>query len=72
MQRRLCFRAADDGSLLLEEDTVAFRLTPAFERGAEELGVAPGTRVRVELLDAGGHLLDSWIFLVPPTEGRRP
>lgn len=59
MQRTLCFRAADDNSLLLEEYTLAFRLTPECERGAAGIGVSSGTRVRVELLDDGGHLLDS-------------
>lgn len=59
MQRTVCFRAADDNSLLLEEDTLAFQLTPEYERAAAGLGVPSGTRVRVELLDEGGHLLDS-------------
>jgi hypothetical protein len=71
MQRNLCFRASDDGSVLLEEHTLAFRLTPGCERRAEELGVSAGRRVRVELLDERGHLLDSWTYLVPPTEGQR-
>ncbi len=65
MQRTMCYRASDDGVLLLEDHTVAFRLTPACERGAAELGVSAGTRVRVELLDDAGHLLDSRIYLVP-------
>jgi hypothetical protein len=64
----MCFRASDNDSLLLEECTLAFRLTPGCERGAEELGVSAGTRVRVELLDDGGHLLDSRTYLVPRTE----
>jgi hypothetical protein len=62
VRRRLCIRAADDGSLLLEEYTLAFRLTPGCERGAAELGVSSGRRVRVELLDDGGHLLDFRIY----------
>ena len=59
MQRTLCHRATDDDSLLRQEQTLAFRLTPGCERDAAELGVATGTPVRVELLDDGGHLLDS-------------
>lgn len=66
MRRTLSFRAVDDDSLLLEEHTLAFRLTPGCERGAGELGVAAGSRVRVELLDDGGHLLDSRSYLAPP------
>jgi hypothetical protein len=64
VQRTVCFRAADDGSLLREELTLAFRLTPGCERGAGELSVPAGTRVRVELLDDGGHLLDSRTYHV--------
>ena len=67
MRRTVCYRASD-GGLLLEEHTLAFRLTPASERGAAELGVSTDSRVRVELLDDGGHLLDSRSYLVPPTE----
>jgi hypothetical protein len=59
VRRTMCHRAADNDSLLREDDTLAFRLTPGCERGAAELGVSSGTRVRVELLDDGGHLLDS-------------
>ena len=62
MQRIVCFRAADDQSLLLEESSLAFRLTPGCERGAGELGVSSGRQVRVELLDDSGHLLDSWTY----------
>ena len=51
MQRTVCFRASDNDGLLLEEHTLAFRLTPGCERGAAELGVPAGTRVRVELLE---------------------
>ena len=68
MQRTVRFRA-DNGDLLLEENTFAFRLAPACERGAADLGVCAGSRVRVELLDDAGHLLDSRIYLVPPTGG---
>lgn len=63
MQRTLCHRAADDDSLLRQEHTLAFRLTPGCERDAAELGVSAGARVRVELLDDGGHLLDSRTYL---------
>jgi hypothetical protein len=69
MQRTLCFRASDKASVLLEEHTLAFRLTPGCERGAKELGISAGSRVRVELLDDAGHLLDSRTYLVPPTAG---
>lgn len=62
MRRMLCFRAADDKRLLLEEDSVVFHLTPQCERSAGELGVSAGTRVRVELLDDGSHLLDYWNY----------
>ena len=72
MHRTVCFRASDNDGLLLEEYTLAFRLTPGCERGASELGVPAGTRVRVELLDDGGHLLDSMTYLVPPTDGHGP
>jgi hypothetical protein len=69
MQRTVCFRASDKASVLLEEHTLAFRLTPGCERGAAELGVCAGSRVRMELLDDAGHLLDSRTYLVPPTTG---
>jgi hypothetical protein len=68
MQRTVCYRASDNDSLLMEEHTRAFRLTPACQRRDEELGVSAGSRVRVELLDDGGHLLDSRTYLVPPTD----
>lgn len=67
MQRTVSFRTCDNDSVLLKEHTLAFRLTPACERGAGQLGVLAGSRVRVELLDDGGHLLDSRIYLVPST-----
>ena len=65
MRRTVRFRAADDGNhdnLLGEEDTLAFRLTPGYEHAATQLGVCSGTRVRIELVDDGGHLLDSRIY----------
>jgi hypothetical protein len=64
MQRTLSYRTTDDGRLLLEEHTVVFRLTPQYERGAAELGVPAGQQVRLELLDDGGHLLDSLTYVV--------
>lgn len=67
MQRTVCFRASDNDNLLREENTLAFRLTPGCERAAGELGVSAGRRVRMELLDDAGHLLDSRTYLVPPT-----
>ena len=66
MQRTLSYRTTDDGSLLLKEHTVVFRLVPQSERDAVELGVAAGRQVRLELLDDGGHLLDSLTYVVPP------
>ena len=69
MQRTLSYRTTDDGRLLLEEHTVVFRLTPRCERGAAELGVPAGRQVRLELLDDGGHLLDSLTYVVSPTDG---
>jgi hypothetical protein len=65
----MSFRASDNDSLLLEEHTLAFRLTPACERGAGMLGIPAGRRVRVELVDDGGHLLDSRTYLVASREG---
>jgi hypothetical protein len=65
LQRTVSFRACDNDSLLMQEHTFAFRLTPACERSAGQLGVLAGRRVRIELLDDGGHLLDSLIYLVP-------
>jgi hypothetical protein len=64
MPRTLSYRTTDDGRLLLEEHTVAFRLTPLCERPPAALGVPAGKQVRVELLDDGGHLLDSMTFVV--------
>ena len=69
MQRTLSYRAYDDGRLLLDEHTVVFRLTPQYERGAADLGIPAGERVRVELLDDGGHLLDSLTYVVSPIDG---
>jgi len=68
MQRTMSYRTSDDGGLLLDERTIAFRLTSQYERGATELGVTAGRQVRVELLDDSGHLLDSLTYIV----GRQP
>ncbi len=67
MQRTVSYRSVDDDRLLSEQRSVAFRLTSEYERGAAELGVPAGTRVRVELRDGGGHLLDSLTYMVPST-----
>lgn len=63
MRRTLSYRTSDDGLLLREEHTAAFRLTPLCERLPATLGVPAGKRVRVELLDDGGHLLDSLTYV---------
>lgn len=63
MERTLSYRAADDSRLLLEEPTGVFRLTPQSERSPADLGITAGQRVRVELRDDGGHLLDSLTYV---------
>ena len=65
MGRTLRFQTCDDGSVLLEEHTVAYGLHAGYERGAAELDVLAGTRVRMELLDDGDHLLDWRTYVVP-------
>lgn len=67
MRRTLRFRTGEEGTLLFEEPTVAYGLHAGYERGAEELDVQAGTRVRIELLDDGDHLLDRRIYLVAET-----
>ena len=67
MRRTLRFRTGEEGLLLLEEPTVAYGLHAGYERGAAELDVRAGTRVRIELLDDGDHLLDRRIYLVAET-----
>jgi hypothetical protein len=69
MERFLSCRMADDGRLLMEEPTGAFRLTPRDERCPAELGVSAGQRVRVELRDDGGHLLDTLTYVATPAGG---
>lgn len=62
MRRILTFRTADDGAVLVEESTVAFHLNPQCERSAGQLGISAGRKVRAELRDDGGHLLDYWNY----------
>jgi hypothetical protein len=69
MERFLSCRTADDGRLLMEEPTAAFRLTPRDERRPAELGVSAGQRVRMELRDDGGHLLDALTYVATPAGG---
>lgn len=58
MRRTLRFRATDGARVLLEEPTVAYHLHAGYERPAVELDVQAGTRVCIELVDEGDHLLD--------------
>lgn len=69
MARSLTYRTAEKGNLLLDEHTFAFRLTQQCERNAVQLGVPAGTRVRVELLNDGGHLLDFLNYVALPLDG---
>jgi hypothetical protein len=69
MSRTMTYRTTEKPSLLLDEDTVAFRLTQQCERSAAQLGVPAGTRVRVELLNDGGHLLDFLNYVASPVDG---
>ena len=64
MRRTVAHRNADDGRLLLEEQTFVFRLSEDAARRPADLGVSAGTDVRVELLDDSGHLLDSMTYVV--------
>jgi hypothetical protein len=72
MQHTLRFAACDDGSVLLEEPTLAYGLACGYERGAAELGVAVGRRVRMELLDDAGRLLDWRTYVAAVTGGQFP
>lgn len=72
MQHTLRFRACDDGSVLLEEHTLAYGLVSGYERCAAELGVSAGRQVRMELLDDAGRLLDWRTYLVSVTGGQFP
>lgn len=70
MQHTLRFR--DDDTVLLEEHTLVYGLVCGYERGATELGVPAGRQVRMELLDAAGHLLDWRTYQVAVTGGQFP
>jgi hypothetical protein len=72
MQHTLRFRACDDGSVPVEERTLAYGLACGYERGAAELGVLAGRRVRMELLDDSGRLLDWRTYVVSMTGGPFP
>jgi hypothetical protein len=62
MTRTLSYRTREDGRLLLEEPTIVFRLNARCERPPTELGIPAGEQVRVDLRDAGGHLLDTLTY----------
>ncbi len=68
MRRTLRFRASDDERILLEADTLAYRLHAGYELGAAELDVPADTHVRIELLDDSNHLLDRRTYLVPAAQ----
>jgi len=70
MRHTLRFR--DDDNVLLEEHTLAYGLACGYERSATELGVPAGRRVRMELLDNAGHLLDWRTYRVAVTGGPFP
>lgn len=72
MQHILRFVACDEGSVLLEEPTLAYGLACGYERGAAELGVLAGDWVRMELLDDTGRLLDWRAYIAAATGGRFP
>jgi hypothetical protein len=72
MQHTLRFRTGDDGRVLLEEPSLAYGLACGYERGAAELGVAVGRRVRMELLDDAGRLLDWRTYVASSTGGQFP
>jgi hypothetical protein len=72
MRHTLRFRACDDGSVLLQEHTLAYGLVSGYERCAAELGVLAGRRVRMELLDEGGRLLDWRTYSVSESGGHFP
>jgi hypothetical protein len=67
----MSYRTTENDLLLLEEPTVVFRLTAGCERPPAELGVTAGNRVRIELRDDGGHLLDSLTYIATPAERPR-
>lgn len=71
MHHTLRFVACDDDTVLLEEQTIAYGMASGYERSAEELRVPPGSRVRVELLDHLGHLMD-WRTYLASEGGQAP
>lgn len=72
MRRILRFQASDDGRLLLEVDTLAFRLHAGYELRGQELGVSAGTRVSIQLLDDSDHLLDRRTYVVAAPDRQPP
>ena len=70
MQHTLRFQTCDDGRTLIEEPTIAYGLACGYERSARELGIPTGQRVRMELLDDTGRLLDWRIYIVSATGGQ--
>jgi hypothetical protein len=72
MRHTLRFRDCDDGSILLQEDTLAYGLVSGYERCAAELGVIAGRRVRMELLDDADRLLDWRTYSVSESGGQFP
>ncbi len=72
MQHTLRFRSGHDGRVLLEESSLAYGLACGYEPGATELGVAVGRRVRMELLDGAGRLLDWRTYVASATGGQFP
>lgn len=71
LRHTVYFLADDDEQVLLSEDTLAFGLPGGYERSSTKLGIPAGRQVRVELRDAGGHLLDRRTYLarVEPGDG---
>lgn len=63
MRHTLRFLNCDNEVVLLEEHTLAYGLVCGYEHGAVDLGVPPGSQVRMELLDDNGYLLDSRTYL---------
>ena len=72
MRHTLRFRACDDECILREELTLAYGLVSGYEPCAAELGVIAGSRVRMELLDGTGHLMDWRTYLVSATGEQFP
>ena len=72
MRHTLHFLKDGDRNVLFEEHTLAYGLASGYERSAGQLGVPAGTRMRVELLDDAGHLLDWRTYLVPVAGAETP